>query len=176
MKYAIAAAAFLSLAPLSQTQDLPDAPGKQQVQTVCAGCHELGTALGLRRTRAQWKDVIDSMINRGAAASDQDWTAILNYLATNFATAGEQSAADPPKAISYTAPASRNIGPLNKPTLNWLGYSGDNAGLRYSALRQINTSNVGKLKLAWQYGIDRNPNNEPLSANGGVASTEAVPS
>jgi len=175
MKYAIAAAAFLSLAPLSQTQDLPDAPGKQQVQTVCAGCHELGTALGLRRTRAQWKDVIDSMINRGAAASDQDWTAILNYLATNFATAGEQSAADPPKAISYTAPASRNIGPLNKPTLNWLGYSGDNAGLRYSALRQINTSNVGKLKLVWQYGVATTPKNEPLSANGGVATTEAVP-
>ena len=115
------------------------------------------------------------MINRGAAASDQDWTAILSYLATNFAAVDEQSVAEVPKAISYTAPASRNIGPLNKPTLNWLGYSGDNAGLRYSALRQINTSNVGRLKLAWQYGIDRNPNNEPLSANGGVASTEAVP-
>jgi len=115
------------------------------------------------------------MINRGAAASDQDWTAILSYLATNFAAVDEQSVAEVPKAISYTAPASRNIGPLNKPTLNWLGYSGDNAGLRYSALRQINTSNVGKLKLAWQYGMARNPKNEPLSANGGVASTEAVP-
>src|SRR5450631_3220366 len=104
MKYAIAAAAFLSLAHLSQAQDLPNAPGKQQVQTVCAGCHELSTAIELRRTRAQWKDVIDSMINRGASGSDQDWTAILNYLATNFGTAGEQSAADPPKAISSTAP------------------------------------------------------------------------
>jgi glucose dehydrogenase len=175
MKCTITAVAFLSLALLSPSQDLPNAPGKQQVQTVCAGCHELGTAIGLRRTRAQWKDVIDSMISRGASASDQDWAAVLNYLATNFGTAREQSATDAPKAISSAAPASRNIGPLNKPVLNWLGYSGDNAGLRYSTLRQINTSNVGRLKLVWQYGVDTTPRDEPLSANGGVATTEAVP-
>ena len=115
------------------------------------------------------------MINRGASASDRDWTAILNYLAANFASAGEQPAADAPKPISSAVPVSRNIGPLNKPAFNWLGYGGDNAGLSYSSLRQINTSNVGKLKLVWQYGVDTTPKNQPLSTNGGVATTEAVP-
>ena len=32
---------------------------------------------------------------------------------------------------------------------NWLTYSGNYAGQRYSTLDQINTSNVGKLRVAW---------------------------
>jgi len=37
---------------------------------------------------------------------------------------------------------------------DWLGYSHDPSGRRYSSLAQINTKNVTKLKLAWQYGIE----------------------
>ena len=33
----------------------------------------------------------------------------------------------------------------------WSSYLGDNARTHYSQLSQINTSNVGKLKVAWQY-------------------------
>lgn len=176
MKWASAASILFLFMSLIQAQDLPDARGKQQVNAVCSGCHDLGTAVGLRRSRAQWKTVIDSMIGRGAQASDQDWATILDYLATNLgATEDPASAANPLTSLSSATPVARNIGPLNKPPLNWLGYSGDNSGGRYSPLRQINASNVAKLKLAWQYGIDRTPKNEPLSTRGGVASTEAVP-
>ena len=35
----------------------------------------------------------------------------------------------------------------------WSTYSGDAQGARYSPLTQINTKNVSKLKLAWQYGV-----------------------
>jgi quinoprotein glucose dehydrogenase len=57
---------------------------------------------------------------------------------------------------------------------DWPAYAHDPAGQRYSPLTQINTSNVGKLKLAWQYGndparIDLNPATRALTA------TEAVP-
>jgi quinoprotein glucose dehydrogenase len=57
---------------------------------------------------------------------------------------------------------------------DWPAYAHDLAGQRYSPLTQINTSNVGKLKLAWQYGndpsrIDLNPTTRALTA------TEAVP-
>jgi quinoprotein glucose dehydrogenase len=57
---------------------------------------------------------------------------------------------------------------------DWPAYAHDPAGQRYSPLTQINSGNVGKLKLAWQYGndparIDLNPATRALTA------TEAVP-
>ena len=57
---------------------------------------------------------------------------------------------------------------------DWPAYGGDAGGQRYSRLAEINTSNVAKLKLAWQYGI--NSANIDLSpANRILTSTEAVP-
>src|SRR5215831_13792701 len=35
----------------------------------------------------------------------------------------------------------------------WQSYAGDPQGRRYSPLTQINTKNVSRLKLAWQYGV-----------------------
>jgi len=57
---------------------------------------------------------------------------------------------------------------------DWPAYAHDPAAQRYSPLSQINTANVTKLKLAWQYGndpgvIDLNPATRALTA------TEAVP-
>jgi glucose dehydrogenase len=57
----------------------------------------------------------------------------------------------------------------------WPGYSGDPGGQRYSTLNQINTKNVTKLKLAWQYGIDNAVAGQSNAARGGIAATEAVP-
>src|SRR5882724_6510561 len=37
---------------------------------------------------------------------------------------------------------------------NWLTYSRDYTGRRYSPLDQINTSNVGKLKVAWMRQVN----------------------
>jgi quinoprotein glucose dehydrogenase len=57
---------------------------------------------------------------------------------------------------------------------DWPGYGGDPGGQRYSGLSQINTKNVSKLKLAWQYGVD--PSAIDLnSANRLLTATEAVP-
>src|SRR5262245_23702268 len=57
---------------------------------------------------------------------------------------------------------------------DWPSYAYNQAGQRYSPLTQINSNNVSKLKLAWQYGIDStgidlNP------ATRALTSTEAVP-
>ena len=54
---------------------------------------------------------------------------------------------------------------------DWPGYGRDAFGQRHSPLAQINTTNVGKLKPVWSYGL--NPNPEP--ANGSLTPTEAVP-
>src|SRR5712691_10430537 len=57
---------------------------------------------------------------------------------------------------------------------DWPSYGGDPTGQRYSALAQVNTKNVSKLKMAWQYGVD--PTGIDLnSANRLLTATEAVP-
>ncbi|HLK46782.1 MAG TPA: PQQ-binding-like beta-propeller repeat protein, partial [Bryobacteraceae bacterium] len=57
---------------------------------------------------------------------------------------------------------------------NWPGYAGDPAGQRFSPLSQINTRNVSKLKLAWQYGVNA-AGIDLNAATRVLTSTEAVP-
>src|SRR3974390_3500679 len=57
---------------------------------------------------------------------------------------------------------------------DWPAYGHDPSAQRFSPLTQINTKNVARLKLAWQYGndpagVDLNPTTRALTA------TEAVP-
>src|SRR5215469_5221314 len=67
-----------------------------------------------------------------------------------------------------------NVAPLLYSQGDWPVYSRDASGQRYSPLTQINTKNVAKLKLAWQYGVD--PAGVDLSpANRVLSGTEAVP-
>src|SRR6202795_839617 len=57
---------------------------------------------------------------------------------------------------------------------DWPAYGHDPSGQRYSTLKQIDTKNVSKLKLAWQYGVD--PGGVDLNAaTRAPTSTEAVP-
>jgi hypothetical protein len=51
----------------------------------------------------------------------------------------------------------------------WASYSGDYTGRRYSALRQINQSNVKNLSLAWTVRLNGGPN----GAGGGAAAPYA---
>ena len=60
------------------------------------------------------------------------------------------------------------------PQTDWPAYGHDQSGQRYSPLTKINTRNVSKLHLAWQYGID--PGSVDLdAATRALTSTEAVP-
>ncbi|HET9194482.1 MAG TPA: acido-empty-quinoprotein group A [Vicinamibacterales bacterium] len=68
----------------------------------------------------------------------------------------------------------------------WPSYSGDYTGRRYSALRQINTSNVKNLTLAWTVRLNAGPNGAgpgvtapyspraPRTITGGVGNNEFV--
>jgi competence protein ComEA len=73
----------LSLTTAAREQELlPDGPGKPTVERVCSACHELDTAAGTRHTRAEWRLIVESMVNRGAQATDEEVVAINEYLAT----------------------------------------------------------------------------------------------
>jgi competence protein ComEA len=63
---------------------LPDAPGKEQVVRVCAGCHEPQRVAALRLTRGGWEEVVAKMVTLGAKASDDELKVITDYLAEQF--------------------------------------------------------------------------------------------
>jgi competence protein ComEA len=63
---------------------LPQGPGRDIVLSTCGVCHEVDTAIGTRRTSADWKQIIDAMINRGAVGSDEDFKAVLVYMSKYF--------------------------------------------------------------------------------------------
>ena len=66
-------------------QNLPAGNGKEMVEMICQGCHDLSpitTSIGF--SRADWETVIKSMIDMGADIKPDQATVIVNYLATNF--------------------------------------------------------------------------------------------
>jgi competence protein ComEA len=75
----------VSFGTVGAQDSLPDKPGKQAVERVCSACHELDTAIGARHTRAEWRSLVDAMLNRGARATDEEIAAIIDYLATYLA-------------------------------------------------------------------------------------------
>jgi len=65
--------------------------------------------------------------------------------------------------------------PLLHAQKDWPGYNGDPGGQRYSALTQINTKNVTRLKPAWQYGVDPTGIDVSSGEARAATATEAVP-
>ena len=47
---------------------------------VCSSCHDAQRILGTRRTRTQWEEVIEKMIERGAEGTEDDFKAAEDYL------------------------------------------------------------------------------------------------
>jgi competence protein ComEA len=75
---------MLGLAPVAAAQQLPDGPGKAQLMKVCGACHQAERSASVRLTREGWEAVIGDMIQRGAKGSDEDFGAVLEYLAKHF--------------------------------------------------------------------------------------------
>ena len=78
----------LGLATLPMgAQDLPDGPGKDTFAKVCSACHGLDIIVVLKHTKEEWKTVVDTMASYGASAKDEEFDAIITYLAKNFGKA-----------------------------------------------------------------------------------------
>ena len=90
---------------LPSAAQFPDAPGKEVTVKLCNNCHGPELTTGKGRTRAQWGEVIASMISRGAKGTDQEFAQVLDYLAKNL----------PPSPVSLTAGPPRRQGPSAGP-------------------------------------------------------------
>jgi competence protein ComEA len=51
---------------------------------VCSTCHDAQRILSNRRTKDQWGEVIDKMVERGAQGTDDDFAAVQDYLVTRY--------------------------------------------------------------------------------------------
>ena len=63
---------------------LPDGAGKDALLKVCGSCHQAERSDSVRLTREGWEEVIADMIKRGAKGTDEEFGAVLEYLATHF--------------------------------------------------------------------------------------------
>ena len=77
-----------------QAQDavLPDGAGRDQINKACSVCHSVTQVTSQRHTRAEWADLVDQMVARGAQVSDNDYKTIVDYLGKNFAPAAAPAA------------------------------------------------------------------------------------
>jgi competence ComEA-like helix-hairpin-helix protein len=63
----------------AKAQDQNDAPAAA-FRRVCSNCHDAERILATRRTRTQWEEVIEKMIDRGAEGTSDDFTTAEEYL------------------------------------------------------------------------------------------------
>jgi competence ComEA-like helix-hairpin-helix protein len=84
-------AIILVLVPMALAQEkaevksdpnLPEGPGKKQVEKICTKCHDSEGFTHSRNSRSRWENIVDEMISRGAEASDAEAELIVEYLAT----------------------------------------------------------------------------------------------
>jgi competence protein ComEA len=98
---------------------LPEAPGKQQLVSVCSKCHEPQRVAALRLTREGWEEVIAKMVSLGVKASDAELKQITDYLADNF----KGEAAKPINLNSATSVELESVAALlRKEAAAWIAY------------------------------------------------------
>jgi cytochrome c5 len=78
-----AVAAAAAVVP-ALAQNLPDGKGKEQVQMICTGCHDLSPITEGGFSKEDWNIVIKSMIDMGADIKPDQVVVLVDYLTANF--------------------------------------------------------------------------------------------
>jgi len=71
-------------APHDQYPELPAGPGRDTTIRVCSKCHSPDNVITNGQDRDGWEATITKMAGFGAAATDDEFSAILEYLVKNF--------------------------------------------------------------------------------------------
>jgi len=81
-RFLIGACATVFLLTLTvTTQDrFPEGAGKSELIKVCSGCHEPDNVFAYPQTASEWSETLKNMAQRGTEATDEEWTAIEQYL------------------------------------------------------------------------------------------------
>jgi cytochrome c5 len=66
----------------AEAEALPDGAGKQILMAACASCHDLGEVTKFRGyyNRAQWRDMVITMVEYGARVNEKEVEVLSDYL------------------------------------------------------------------------------------------------
>lgn len=87
-------------------QNLPDGPGKAEVESNCSTCHNLSRVVNHRDSLEGWTAIVDQMVGYGAMFTDSDTKLMAQYLFANFSDKGPESAPESKPAEPAAAPAN----------------------------------------------------------------------
>jgi len=71
-------------AQTAAADQFPDRPGKATFIKVCTQCHNVDKVAGLRYSKDEWQSLVDEMKAMGGEATEDEWKAVVEYLASNF--------------------------------------------------------------------------------------------
>ena len=86
---------------------LPDGDGKPIATEYCQMCHRLTNLTKAHKSLDDWKDTVQTMIDRGATIPDDKVDTLVQYLAKNFGPQDAAPAANSP-AAAPAAPAANS--------------------------------------------------------------------
>jgi competence protein ComEA len=69
------------------TAHAEDPEGKKLLQRVCGQCHKFEIVTSRRLTKDGWEKTVQAMVDKGADATDEEFNAVIDYLAKNYGPA-----------------------------------------------------------------------------------------
>jgi competence ComEA-like helix-hairpin-helix protein len=76
-----------------------DPKGAATFARVCSLCHDGARILSNRRSKSQWTEVIEKMMERGAQVSDEDFADVMDYLLRQYGRINVNKAASEDLAL-----------------------------------------------------------------------------
>ena len=87
--------AVFAQAPEAPDKPLPPGPMQPKVKAACTQCHNTARITEQHFSRVKWSDELEKMEGLGAAVSESEREAFLDYLTANFGP--EKGSKTPPK-------------------------------------------------------------------------------
>lgn len=103
-------------APRAQTSRATSDPDPREAtaRRLCGQCHPYEFVIGVSRTRAQWEEIVQNMIGRGARGTNAEFSEIVDYLAAAhvLAPSAVRSASGPADKMMVDPQAAQAAKPL----------------------------------------------------------------
>ncbi len=90
--FALVASTLIAAAPFNQTAaqqpsggaPATDDPDAAVFVQMCVKCHDAARITALRRSKVEWEEIINKMIERGATGTEKEFETVFGYLVRNF--------------------------------------------------------------------------------------------
>ncbi len=109
------AATLCAATALLGAAELPDGPGKAELNKLCVRCHSLAMATSLRQSQDKWVETLSKMANLGAQGTQDEFSTILAYVVRHFGPRDGDKSTDP------AAPAGNLASRIARPNADAYG-------------------------------------------------------